>query len=95
MRLLPLSALVIALSIAAPATSAFAAPRAAHREVPTATPKGSDTAPAPVSDADRYAAREAADTSVAEFEGGDNVNIAIGGSTLGILVLVLLLVIIF
>lgn len=94
MRLLAPSALVIALSIASPATAAFAEP-AALRQVPTATPKLSDTAPAPVSDADRYAAREAADTSVAEFEGGDNVTLAIGGSTLGIIVLVLLLVIIF
>ena len=89
MRNSPLSLLLIAALIGAPTVTAFADPAPQARSMPT-IPQAT-TQPAP-SDAEQYAAREIKDTEVAKFEGGSEVLI-IGGSTLTILLVVLLAVI--
>jgi hypothetical protein len=74
----------------APVTMAHAQPAAATQVTPSTAPS---TAPptAPASDADRYAAREAMSQSVADFQGGNSI--VIGGSTLGLVLLIVVLVI--
>ena len=54
-------------------------------EAPVATPAAAD-------DASRYAEREAKDAKAADFRGGSNV-LVIGGSTLTIVLLVVLIVV--
>lgn len=67
---------------------------AAAAPQPVATLASTPTAPAPVAadDAQSYAAREASDREVAQFEGGRSVLI-IGGSTVGVVLVLLLLII--
>ncbi len=70
--------------LAAPATSAYSRSSGSSAATPS-------TAPTEASDADQYAAREAADGSVADFQGG-NVYL-IGGSALTLALVIVLLVI--
>jgi hypothetical protein len=87
MRFSTLSALLVTVALATAPTVAFADPTVTPSTLATKT-----TPTATASDADRYAAREAKDTAVAKFEGGREV-LVIGGTTLGIIVLVVLIVI--
>jgi hypothetical protein len=85
-----LSALLVSafLLLAAPLLAA-AAPDAA----PQTTPAGETTpATAPASDSEGYAAREAQDPAAADFKGGDSIVIL--GSTLAIVLLVILVIVI-
>ena len=98
MRNSRLSALLVAAAlVAAPSAVALAAPASPVSSTPDRAPAPTPTgdpslAPAAASDAEVYAAREEKDKDVAKFEGGRSV-IIIGGSTLGIVLLVVLLVI--
>jgi hypothetical protein len=80
-------ALAGALAVAAPAT-VFAAPAA-----PTILVGHAEKAPAqaPSSEASRYAEREAQDTSVTDYEGGSTFVITMSGTTLAIILVLLIL----
>jgi len=99
MRTQRLSALLVAaLLIGGPATTAFAEPATTSQELPapsagSADPAPPAAAPATSTDAERYAAREAKDAKAAEFHGGGHASLYIGGSTVTIVLLVVLLVI--
>jgi hypothetical protein len=73
---------------ASPATPATATTPAEIAIARASAPAPSTTA---ASDSEQYASREAGDQSVAEFQGGDSVTIV--GSTLAIVLLVVLVVI--
>jgi len=83
------SLLVAAALIGAPTASAFAEVAPASERI-SAPVKAKTTAV--TVDSDRYAAREAKDTSVAEFSGGASSVVVIGSSTLVIVLLVVLIV---
>ncbi|HUH03287.1 MAG TPA: hypothetical protein VML75_14920 [Kofleriaceae bacterium] len=91
MRFARLSTLLVAASLmGAPATVAFAQPAATAQLAPASAPSAAPPTE-PASDAERYADREAMNQSVADFQGGNTV--VIGGSTLGLVLLIVLLVI--
>lgn len=91
MRIPSLSAALVALAL----TASTSLPAAASPPIVTtpirATPEAS---PGPAAaDAAGYAAREATDTAVGEFRGGAEV-LVIGGTTVGLIVLLVVLVVI-
>lgn len=94
MRISTLSTLLVAGALAtSPSGVAFAAP------APTSSPtpaRAAESTPPPetavATEEEQYAAREAKDKDVANFQGGRST-IVIGGSTLGIVLLIILLVI--
>ena len=74
-------------------TALTGAPAIAIADASPMTPQlASVTATPQRSDADQYAAREATDTSVTKFQGGGEV-VIFGASSVGILLLVLILVV--
>jgi len=86
MRFSTLSALLVTAALAvAPQNIAFAKPASTFVTSTTVAP-----VPA-TADADRYAAREAKDIAVTNFEGGRQV-LVIGGTTVVIVLLVVILV---
>jgi len=90
MRITRFSSLVLAAALAtAPSVAAFADPVASAQTSVTSDP--SPVTPA-TSEVEDYAAREAKDKSVTKFRGGGE-SIVIGASSLGILLLVLIIVI--
>jgi len=91
MRIAPLSLLLTAALIGAPATAASADPAPAAQVMPAASVT---TAPPSVSDAERYAARETKDASVSNFQGGGEV-IYVGGGAVTLVLVLLLFVIVF
>ena len=87
-----MAAAVAAMSVAP--TIALAGPQAAERAPAQPAPAPAPTVAAE-DEAAHYAAREkAADPAVAEFEGGRGAYIAIGGTTLAVVALVVLLILI-
>jgi len=92
MRIPQLSALLVAATLAmAPSVTVFADP-ATSAQASTLTTGKPLAAPPASSEANEYAAREAKDMSVAKFQGGGEV-LVIGGTSLGILLFVLIIVI--
>ncbi len=89
MRFSRLSALLVtaALAVSPVAFANPSVPPPSTLVTTTATPPAEPAA----SDADLYAAREAKDTAVAKFEGGRKVYV-IGATTLGIVLLVVIIV---
>jgi hypothetical protein len=99
MRTPKLSSLLVAAALtSAPMAAAWAtpsieaAPRAAAVEVSRTAPVEITPAATATDDASRYAEREAKDAKAADFRGGSNV-LVIGGSTLTIVLLVVLIVV--
>jgi hypothetical protein len=90
MRIPPLASLVLAALIGTGSLAASAAPMPTEQSLPTSRPTSARTSG---SDADQYAAREAKDTSVASFKGGDGTYIYIGGGVLTVVIVVILLLI--
>jgi len=100
MRFSRLSALLVTAALAsAPTGVALARPATVEQSTTAPTPataatKATAEAPAPVTDAERYAAREAQDEdAVASFQGGDSV-LVIGGSTAAFVLILILIVLV-
>jgi hypothetical protein len=78
--------------VATPSVEALADPVAATQSMPTTR---ATTAPSSVSDAEQYAKREVKDKAVANFQGGGETYVYIGGGVLvTALVIVLILILI-
>jgi hypothetical protein len=91
MRIPHISTLLLAAALATtPSIAAFADPATTAQ---TLAPTAADPPAAPAtSEAEQYAAREAKDTSVTKFRGGGET-LVIGASSVGVLLLVLIIVI--
>jgi hypothetical protein len=98
MRTPKLSSLLVAAALTSAPMAAWAtpsieaAPRAATVEVSRTAPVETTPVAATTDDASRYAEREAKDAKAADFRGGSNI-LVIGGSTLTIVLLVVLIVV--
>jgi hypothetical protein len=94
MRIAPLASLVLTALIGTGSLAASAAPmpteQTTEQTSPTARPS---SARASGSDADQYAAREAKDTAVASFKGGDGTYIYIGGGVLTVIIVLIIVLI--
>jgi hypothetical protein len=94
MRIAPLSLLVMAALVGTPSIAALADPVSTTQSMPT-TPTTRASTAATASDAEQYAQREAKDKAVANFQGGGETYIYIGGGVLvAALVIVLVLILI-
>jgi len=92
MRIPQLSALLVAATLAiSPSVTVFADPATSAQASALATGKPLAVPPAS-SETSEYTAREAKDVSVTKFQGGGEV-LVIGGTSLGILLFVLIIVI--